>query len=261
MKSPMVSNYPFSKSLTGGNVLEGFEPIANFQSREDRLLRMQAMQMKRELPIAKKPVEKKKKQLTYKEVMEAFDTKEALKMAYVPHFITQVVIYYLDQIFAYVRAEQISEVKKYTRQLREIKNEYLSSLKCEMRPQIFNAFLELKDKYLAKCGANLSLVFFSVGNLLLKRYKHIKYEPLYTYTTIILFFIDYVEEYDRKCNKRISEVTGAVCHNHGDARLTAIKKLCKFICKDYQLDKCEQVEMCISVMANKAIEMVNEMNF
>ena len=70
--------------------------------------------------------------LSTEEFLNLFERKESLKMAYIPHFITQCVVYYLDLLVAYARDNRLSEYKKQTRRLKEIRKEYMDSLEKEM---------------------------------------------------------------------------------------------------------------------------------
>lgn len=180
-------------------------------------------------------------------------------MAYIPHFMTQCVIYYLDLLVDYARAHRLSEYKKHTRRLKEIKEEYIIALKHEMPPHVFQKFLAQRDEYLESCGSNLTLMYFSFGNLLLKHYGRIDHDAIICYANIIVAFVEHVEDFDRQVNKRIAEKLGQPCRNHGDARLTAIKDTCKDIIKAYPLEKNDTTALCIGVMQNRAISMINDM--
>lgn len=199
------------------------------------------------------------RELSTEEFLNLFDRKESLVMAYVPHFITQCVIHYLDLMTDYMRTNRLSEYKKNTRQLREIKEEYLAALRHEMPPHVFQKFLDQRDEYLASCGSNLQLMYFTFGNQMLKHYGRMAHEDVFCYANIIIAFIEFVEDFDREVNKKIAERMKMPCRNHGDARLTAIKHICKDIIKPYPLEKNEQTSLCVGVMKNKAVRMINAM--
>jgi len=255
MKSQKISSYPFSDML--GNIelpdsikaemeKRGIKPIFT------KPLIDTGLQIKPREPM-------RERELSTEEFLNLFDRKESLKMAYVPHFMTQCVIHYLDLLVEYARANRLSDYKKHTRKLKDIKAEYLEALRHEMPPHVFQKFLDQRDEYLTSCGANLTLMYFTFGNQILKRYGRINHEALYCYANIILAFINYVEDFDRDVNKRIAEKMGMPCRNHGDARLTAIKGVCKDIIKSYPLEKNADTDLCVGVMANKAAIMINNM--
>lgn len=257
MKSQQINSYLFSDI----NVIE--PPVAVKTEMEKRGLNINhlftrpmfdtGLQIQKREPLHER-------ELSTEEFLNLFERSESLKMAYVPHFITQCVIYYLDLLVAYARDNRLSDYKKQTRKLKDIKAEYIAALQHEMPTHIFQKFLAQRDEYLASCGANLSLMYFTFGNKILKMYGHIKYEPLYCYANIILFFVNYIEDFDHNVNKRISEKTGLPCRNHGDARLSAIKNVCSDIIKPYPpLEKSNDTDICVGVMANKAIAMINNM--
>lgn len=180
-------------------------------------------------------------------------------MAYIPHFITQCVVYYLDLLVAHARDNRISGYKKHTRRLKEIKEEYIKALQNEMPAHIFQKFLAQRDEYIERCGSNLTLMYFTFGNQILKYHGRIKHGSILCYANIIVALIDYVEDFDRQVNKRIAERLGMPCRNHGDARLSAIKSICTAIANQFPIESNEQTKLCVSVMANKASAMINTM--
>lgn len=257
MKSQLISNYPFS------DVLDGVEiPVAVKVEIEKRGMSANPIFVKPMIDTGihfKKREPMRERDLSTEEFLNMFDKADSLKMAYVPHFITQCVIYYLDLLVEYARDCRLSNFKKHTRLLRQMKEEYLAALRHEMPPHVFEKFLAQRDEYLASCGANLSLLYFTFGNQILKKYGRIDHEALYCYANIITAFINYVEDFDRDVNKRIEKKLGMPCRNHGDARLTAIKTVCNDIIKPYPLEKNNDTELCVGVMANKAVIMINNM--
>lgn len=228
-------------------------------SQEDMLRRLSEQpSFVMELDIKpRKPM--KERELSTEEFLNLFEKKESLVMAYIPHFITQCVVYYLDMLTDYTRRYKLVQYKKHCRQLLEVKQEYIHALRHEMPPQVFEKFLTQRDEFLWSCGSNLQLMYFTFGNELKKRYGYIAHEEVLCYAHIIIAFIDYVEEFDRKVNKRIAERMKMPCRNQGDARLTAIKAVCLEMVDAYPIEKNEQTEICVTVMANKAIAMINAM--
>lgn len=257
MKSQLISNYPFSDALDNIKI-----PDAVITEMEKRGISANPIPVKPMIDTGihfKKREPMRERDLSTEEFLNMFDKADSLKMAYVPHFITQCVIYYLDLLVEYARDCRLSDFKKHTRLLRQMKEEYLAALRHEMPPHVFGKFLAQRDEYLASCGANLSLMYFTFGNQILKKYGRIDHEALYCYANIITAFINYVEDFDRDVNKRIKKKLGMPCRNHGDARLTAIKTVCNDIIKPYPLEKNNDTELCVGVMANKAVIIINNM--
>ncbi|ROS85998.1 hypothetical protein EEL33_08875 [Muribaculaceae bacterium Isolate-037 (Harlan)] len=269
MKYPKISNYPSFDMLSGyqGQMaeLDSIRVREMMQNQELNIDKIQftpphlesttlftGIQVKQREPM-------QERDLSTEEFLNLFERKESLKMAYIPHFITQCVVYYLDLLVAYARDNRLSEYKKQTRRLKEIRKEYMDSLEKEMPPKVFQKFLAQRDEYLESCGGNLTLMFFTFGNQILKYHGRVKHESVFCYANIIIAFIDYVEDFDRQVNKRIAEKLGMPCRNHGDARLTAIKSVCMGIKNQYPIEPNDQTKLCVSVMANKASAMINAM--
>lgn len=205
----------------------------------------------------RKPMQER--DLSTEELLNLFDKKESLTLAYIPHFITQCIIYYLDLLVAYARDNRLSEYKKHSRMLRNLRAEYYEALRHEMPYTIFQKFLSQRERYLSLCGANLQLMYFTFGNELSKIYGRQPHETLFCYANIMTAFVEYIEDFDKKANAKIAQKMGMPCKNHGDARLSEIKYICKNITKDYPIEDNAQTELCVNVMVNKAKVMINEM--
>lgn len=207
----------------------------------------------------KKAERMKERELSTTEFLNLFDRKESLRMAYLPHYITQCVLYYVNLLTDYGSERQVDDIKKHSRLLKALQQEYFDNLRREMPDNIFNQFLAQRQEYLQNCGANLTLMYFTFNNQLIKKYGRAKHETLYTYCHIILALIEYVEDFDRKVNNRITQKLGVPCRNHGDARLSTIKVICKDIVRDYPIPVSSEAKTCVGVVANKAYAMVETM--
>lgn len=151
MKYPKISNYPSFDMLSGyqGQMaeLDSIRVREMMQNQELNIDKIQftpphlesttlftGIQVKQREPM-------QERDLSTEEFLNLFERKESLKMAYIPHFITQCVVYYLDLLVAYARDNRLSEYKKQTRRLKEIRKEYMDSLEKEMPPKVFQKFL------------------------------------------------------------------------------------------------------------------------
>lgn len=257
MKSPIINNYHFSgitelDSIKVRDLLQSSNLNIQPVSTQPFPSMFPDLQIKRREPM-------RERSLSTEEFLNLFDRQESLRMAYIPHFFTQCVVYYLDLLVAYARDNRLSEYKKHTRCLNKIKDEYLAALRHEMPTDVFRKFLIQRDEYLANCGSNLTRIYFTFCNQILKHHGRIRHESIFCYANIIVAFIEYVEDFDRQVNKRITEKLGMACRNHGDARLTTIKEVCLSIKNEYPVEANSDTKLCVSVMANNATAMINSM--
>lgn len=204
------------------------------------------------------PLNGEDRELSPSELLHLFDETETLRMVYVPHFLTQCVMYYLD-LMMQAGAKFKLPYKKEARLLKDLQNEYIISLKAEMPFHVYQHFLAQREDYLNHCGAKLHIVYYTFANELVKRYPVLRGKEYYCYAHIVLAIIDFVERYDYSVNRKIEAKVGRPCRADKDARLTLVKAVCQRVVTDYPLEYGDLVTMAINTIKNKAIEMINEM--
>lgn len=197
--------------------------------------------------------------LSVTDMLKLFERKEALELTYVPHFLTQCVVYYTELLVKYAIDNRIEEMKHNTRALRAVCTEYHDALRTEMPSHVYKRFLEQRDEYLDDCGINLHLMYFTFANDVLKASGKYPHYELQTYAHMILAIIEFVENYDRKVNREIAERLGRSCRNNRDARLYAIKEVCQRIVKDRPIERSKSIDVALNVIYNKALGMVQKM--
>lgn len=202
----------------------------------------------------------RERELSTTELLNLFDRKESLQMVYIPHFITQCIMYYIDAMCQYMVEHRLSEYKKLKRILTEIKREYYAALRHEMPFEVFQKFQAQRDEYLANCGANLQIMYFTFCNELSHNFKHVENEAIVCYAYIVVSLAQHIEDFDRSVNKKIAEKLNMPTRNHGDARLAFAKRVCMDVVKPYwNMGQTQQTELAMNIIANKAKQMINDM--
>lgn len=208
----------------------------------------------------KKREPKKARELSTEEFLNLFDKKESLKMAYIPHFMTLCIVYYIEQLTQYANGYKVSQLKRPARVLNSVREEHECALKREMPPAVYEQFCRQREEYLASCGANLLLAVYTTNNQLLKAHGDLKgHDLMYCYALIMVAIIKYVEAFDRSVNEKIAKKLGQPCRNSGDERLSLIKKVCLGVLGKFYVEPNEEINLCVKIMANKAQAMINEM--
>lgn len=197
------------------------------------------------------------RELSTAEIFKLLDRKQAMEMVYVPHFLTQGVLYFAKELLDYARSNRLANFKQQGRILNLMVEEYYSALRKEMGENVFKRFLQLREEYLADCGRNLAVMYFSYLNAFNKIHNHVDNEALYVYANIIVSLADEVEHYDRQVNAKISKKLNVPCRNYGDARLSYIKKLVKREADRFHITKTKDLELCMKIMINVAIRKVD----
>ncbi len=196
-------------------------------------------------------------ELSTTEIFQLLDRKQAMEMVYVPHFLTQGVLYFAKELLDYARTNRLSDFKPRGRILKLMVDEYYSALRKEMGANVYARFLQLREEYLADCARHLTVMYFSYLNAFNKAHKHVANEALYVYANIVVSLADEVERYDRSVNAKISEKLNTPCRNYGDARLTYLKRLVKSVVDEYPIAKNKDLELCMKIMINVAIRKVD----
>lgn len=197
--------------------------------------------------------------LPVQEFLSLFSPDETMRLVYVPHYITQCVIYYMDMMIEYAVSNRVSYFKRHMRRLREIKDDYLRQLYNEMPAEIYNRFVSQREEYLASCGSNLTLVYFAFRNQILKQFGEPKHDRVMVCANIIIALADYVAEFDNATNRRVAEILKTPCRNNRDARLDAVSSLCRNMVTPFVLKPNTDTQTCVQVMVNRAVEMVKKM--
>lgn len=199
------------------------------------------------------------RELTASEMLRLFDKREALHIVYVPHFITQCIMFYLDELCNYTSANRLSQYKRLRHTLVEIKSEYYYAVRKEMPPRVYDKFMTQRDEYLTACGANLQIMYFTFSNELARKYKNVENDVVVCYALMIVALAQFIEDYDAAVNRRIEEKIKMPTHNHGDARVRRVKEICRGIAGKYALEPTEQTKLALQVIANRAKSMINDM--
>lgn len=200
-------------------------------------------------------------EISTRDFLNMFEVGESLEMAYIPHFVTQCIMHYIDHFADFCRDWRISEYKKHSRILRAVKTEYMQALRKEMPAKIYQKFLDQREDYLSSCERYFTLMYFTFANELCRKYLHIENETPICYANIMLALIHYLFEFDKHVNAKITERTGRPCVNRHDYRLDAIADVCNDVIRAYPLEESQDTVICIntlvSIAKKKIIELAN----
>ncbi len=208
--------------------------------------------MKRQQPM-------RERELTPQELLNILDRKDTLRMVYVPHLLTQCVIWYVDMMIEYAKANRLQKYKRFTRLFTLIRDDYYKALCHEMRPSVYNMFTTQKERFFGECGFNIHKAVYTFNNAILKQFGNVPDAEMCCYANIVIAIVDYVDSFDRMMNAELAKRLNTTCRNYGDIRLGDMRTLCKQIAGDYVLKDDAQTKLMIEIMANKATVIINDM--
>lgn len=197
--------------------------------------------------------------LSRRDMLDLFGRKESVSMVYIPHFVTQCILYYSDLLMNYTRSHKMSEYKRHTRILNNICKDYYTVLRQEMPPEVYQKFLDQREEYLDLCASNLMIAYFTFGKELISKYGSIEHEDLHCYAYMISALVDCVNRYDDYVGEQIAIRTKTAGKVRRDVRLKCIQEVCDDINKSYRVDGTKQTDLAINIIVNKAKIMINKM--
>lgn len=203
----------------------------------------------------------RERELSPSELLAMFEPEKSLRMAFIPHLLTQIALYFMDCFVQSAREARLSQYKRHTRAMKAIRDDYRTALQFEMRGNVFERFEQQRDDYLRKCSAPLVTMPFTFLNRVKKSHPDIApcEEMVVTYAHIVVAVVGHVAEFDRKVNREISRKLQTPCRNGTDARLSMAADICRDITSRFPVAYDGDTALCMRVITNKAIEQVKEM--
>lgn len=205
------------------------------------------------------PKPQTERELSVDDILGMFDRKEALYMVYVPHFVTQCVMWYADKLCNYARRNRLKQFRPYTSVLWAMRDEYIEALHHEMPDDVFDRYLAQRKEYLSEVEGLLQKTYYTFLNEQMRLFGEIDRAPIYCYANIIEWLVMGVKLHDSTVNAIISRRVGKPVRSHPDERLEEILGACARLAKDYQLGDNQQAEIALRAIFNTAKKKINEM--
>jgi hypothetical protein len=193
------------------------------------------------------------------EALKLFTPSEAVKMNYIPQMLIALALEQTTTFINYCVGHKISDLKKYTRVLRECVEEYAKGLR-DSYFDAWNAYVNYVNIFTSRVEIDMVKTWFTIGNVANKKISDSKWRDTATHITIIRELLDYAERFDKKMDKVIAEKMKEPVRRKQDKMLQAITIICIALEEEYglRLTPDSDVNLCIGVLANKASLLADE---
>ena len=146
--------------------------------------------------------------LDTKKMLEVFSFEENMQIAFFPLVITEIAWYFTDKVLELAAAYRISETKKLSRAVKELRKAYISDCLKDLDRKHFDHMVFETGKFIKESEVDLSLLYYSSSNELKRTNAGLPYTDMRTYAYMALAMIDALSEHNKRMDKLIAERLG-----------------------------------------------------
>lgn len=151
---------------------------------------------------------RKECQETVQEMLKAFTFEEHMSIAFTPHVIIDTIWYYVDKVQSYCREHRISEVKKLSRAINELRDKYQRELRKDLSQKHLDQIHEKSVNWRDLNSRDMTIMFFAMGNTLLKEYKSQDYLDCMNWAYTAMKLCNLAKKYNDEVNHMIRDRLG-----------------------------------------------------
>ncbi len=141
-------------------------------------------------------------------MLETFTFNENMQIAYVPIVITEVAWDYAFKVVKQAADNRISETKKLSRSVRELRERYISDCRKDLDTAHIEKMEKAASRFLKVCEMDFTLLFYSLNNELKKRWAGISYLDMKTDACIAMIMLKVLKEHSIKMDELMSKRLG-----------------------------------------------------
>lgn len=141
-------------------------------------------------------------------MLKAFTFDEHMQIAFTPHIIIDTIWYFVDKVQAYCRDHRISEVKKLSRAINELRERYRQELRKDLSQKHLDQIHDKSVHWRELNNYHMQIMFFSMSNTLLKEYKSHDYLDCMNWAYCAMKLCKLGKSYNDEINQMIRERLG-----------------------------------------------------
>lgn len=183
-------------------------------------------------------------------MLKAFTFDEHMQIAFTPHVIIDTIWYFVDKVQTYCIEHRISEFKKLSRAINELRERYRQEMCKDLSQKHLDQIHEKSVHWRELNNYHMQIMFFAMGNTLLREYKSRDYLDCMNWAYCAMKLCKLGKSYNDEINKMIRERLGdtkdAPPHWILD-KLYAIMNA--YLPEGFKVDD-TQIDMCMRVFRN-----------
>lgn len=183
-------------------------------------------------------------------MLKAFTFDEHMQIAFTPHVIIDTIWYFVDKVQTYCIEHRISEFKKLSRAINELRERYRQEMCKDLSQKHLDQIHEKSVHWRELNNYHMQIMFFAMGNTLLREYKSQDYLDCMNWAYCAMKLCKLGKSYNDEINKMIRERLGdtkdAPPHWILD-KLYAI--MGAYLPEGFKVDD-TQIDMCMRVFRN-----------
>ncbi len=141
-------------------------------------------------------------------MLETFTFRENMDIAFVPLIITEVAWHYALKVVKYAADNMIDEVKKISRTVRTLREEYISTCRKDLDNKHIEEIENAAENFVSLCSKDLMLLFFSLNNELKKRWADYAFLDMRTDACIAIIMLQLLKEHNRLMDELMARKLG-----------------------------------------------------
>lgn len=141
-------------------------------------------------------------------MLKAFTFDEHMQIAFTPHVIIDTIWYFVDKVQTYCIEHRISEVKKLSRAIDELRERYRQEMCKDLSQKHLDQIHEKSVHWRELNNYHMQIMFFAMGNTLLKEYKSQDYLDCMNWAYCAMKLCKLGKSYNDEINKMIRERLG-----------------------------------------------------
>ena len=196
--------------------------------------------------------------LSSEECINMFGARDAVLMNFIPQMLTAIALDQAEEFIKYCRDNRLSEYKRHNRQMRKCIDEYNYELRKSYKSAWY-AYQNYYDRLRNTIDVDLFKCWCTFTNEASHQYVGRQHRDIPARVAFIRMILDYVESFDKKMDKVISEKLHSPCSRKQDPYCLLISVLCIDIAETFghTMQITENMNLCVNVLVNRCRQVVD----
>lgn len=141
-------------------------------------------------------------------MLETFTFRENMNIAFVPLIITEVAWHYAMKVVKFAADNRIDEVKKLSRTVRTLREEYISTCRKDLDNKHIEKMEIAAREFVSLCRMDFTVLFYSLNNELKKKWSDYEYLDMRTDACIAMIMLQLLKEHNSSMDALMASKLG-----------------------------------------------------